>query len=267
MRSKFIILFLFMTSLFFKNAMAASYKTYIVFQSGFSSCSKDLNLDPRGSNVYKPMNHLLHRLKLKGIDFEHSTSCFPFDLDPKVVRYYLKDKKSELQSDHVEIYNDKLKDSIKASGAKNLVIISHSHGAWLAMKQIINDKFKDLNILFISLDAISMKNCSPPVFVRNMFLNTTPFGPIVKECREFPRDFNLSDLKEIKEETSKWVNIYQDDYYYIQSSRSIFADRNYNFDIELNVLSNQHADQPNNILIQRLVYKSILDLYKTKELR
>ena len=47
----------------------------------------------------------------------------------------------------------------------------------------------------------------------------------------------------------------------------MFADKNYNFDIELDVLSNQHADQPNNILIQRLVYKSILDLYKTKELR
>ncbi len=256
-----------MTSILFENAKAASDKTYIVFQSGFSSCSKDLDLDPRGSNVYEPMNHLLLRLKLKGIDFEHSTSCFPFDLDPKVVRYYLKDKKGELQSDHAEIYSEKLAASIKASGARNLVIISHSHGAWLAMKQIINDKFKDLNILFISLDAISMKNCSPPVFVRNMFINTTPFGPVFEECREFPTDFNLSDLKKIKEETSKWINIYQDDYYYIQSTRNMFADKNYNFDIELDILANQHASQPNNKRIQNLVYKGILDLYKTKELR
>ena len=239
---------------------------YIVFKLVLRAVAR-VNFDPRGSNVYKPMSYLLKLLDRSGINYEHSTSCIPFQLEPERVRYYLGDLSGPLLSDLTEDYTANLLDSIRDSGARSVVIISHSHGSWLAMKQILEDQFEGLDILLITLDAISKKNCSPQVFLRNLFLNSTPAGPIKRECTEFPSDFSILDLKKLREDTHRWVNIYQTGYYYLHSERNLFADANLNIRIEKNILSNEHADQPYNQIVHRVVYKSMMNFFKRKELR
>ena len=148
---------------------------FIIFQAGFNGCSKDRLEDPKGADIYKPLHKSLRLLNQNNINFDYSIACFPFELLPKTMKYYLNKKKTKLYESNLSDYRNALKAAIYKSKAKKVLIVGHSHGAWLGMHQILDDDFPVSKISLIGVDPISLKNCTFGVFFRSMIRNKLPF--------------------------------------------------------------------------------------------
>ena len=77
-------------------------------------------------------------LDAEGVDYDYSVACFPFELKPKTMKYYLDKNHSKLHEGSIESYREDLSKAVVRSGAKNILMVAHSHGAWLAMQQVLD---------------------------------------------------------------------------------------------------------------------------------
>ena len=225
----------------FSQESKSSKHLYIVFQAGFSGCSPDLAQDPYGSSIFQPFTKSLWLLAAKGVSFDFSVACFPFDLSPSHMRYYLPETPQIMRERTISTYDRQLSDSIERSNADEVFVVGHSHGAWLAMQMILKNSFTNRPLHLYTVDAISLRQCSPTTFIKNLFINSIPAGPTAKECTRFPADFWPSELGTIKDSIRSWKNFYQTEFHYLKSGPTYATFNNTKVKVGGGLLDNQHV--------------------------
>ena len=234
---------------------------FIVFQAGFNGCSKDKKEDPRGADVYKPLKEHLKLLDAEGVDYDYSVACFPFELKPKTMKYYLDKNHSKLHEGSIESYREDLSKAVVRSGAKNILMVAHSHGAWLAMQQVLDLDFPNKDISLISIDPISLRNCTLGVFFRSLIRNKLPFFSKNRSCQQAPEDISSAQYAKLKKRLFHWSNFYQENYKELHSSEIFHADENYNLDISGDEYENNpHADVTTHTYVQLSFYLRAMEI-------
>jgi len=156
----------------------------------------------------------------------------------------------------MEEYMYRVEKEATKSDADEIIVIGHSHGGWLAMYELLSKKYENKKIRLYTLDPISMKKCTPPTLVKNMFINTVPFGPKLKECTEFPGDLLYWHQKKLQKKTVSWINFYQTQFGYVHSAPAYSA-KNQKVHLGGGAFSNQHVDIITDFRVLNTIYKDI----------
>ena len=142
-----------------------------------------------------------------GSEPNYLISCYADTAD---VHYYGNIDHEMLHHGSREQFRDAVQDYTQPGGA--IFLIGHSYGGWLAMKTVYeladNLEFTGL----FTIDPISRKTCN----------YESPLG-----CISAPEDIIPFQRIKIRRNTSKWLNFYQSETWYLHSSHILQAHANF----------------------------------------
>ena len=130
------------------------------------------------------------------------------------IRYQLADGKLQVTS--IDAYMKNLKASIEKKAASKVVVVAHSHGGWVALQVLLKKYIPTKQISLITIDPISMKNCTSSKFMMGL---TGILPDFLKDqsCKEAPSDISRSQYRQIASSVSDWTNYYQLQFQYLHS--------------------------------------------------
>jgi len=184
-----------------------------VIMGGNTSCGRDSSGNdpsPYVTGVYQRADTLMKTLHDRaGVKSSYITSCYG---DSSTVVYSSSVEPDKIQQTSRTEFTKVVLDSYD-SPEKEIYLVGHSYGGWLAMK-VAGDIDEQIKGLF-TIDPISRVKCS---FSR-------PSG-----CQSSPTDVTKNQREAIQQRTGNWSNFYQTRTWYLHASSIKEAHKNYKID-------------------------------------
>jgi len=131
-------------------------------------------------------------------------SCYSFD--PSKIYYSTSADPKKLLNSSVPDFIKKFKDMVATVTNPDAFVVGYSYGGWTSMK-LVSELDESTNLMgLVTIDPISMVNCTTSNFFNSLF-NTSP----EKGCTESPSDFRTETITGIESHAKTWLNFYQED--------------------------------------------------------
>ena len=131
-------------------------------------------------------------------------SCYSFD--PSKIYYSTSDDPKKLLTSSVPDFIKKFKDMVATVTNPDVFVVGYSYGGWTSMKLASELNESTALMGLVTIDPISMVNCTTSSFLNSLF-NQNP----EKGCTEPPSDFGTATITAIENHAKTWLNFYQED--------------------------------------------------------
>jgi hypothetical protein len=131
-------------------------------------------------------------------------SCYT--TDPSKIYYSTSADPKKLLNSSVPEFIKKFKDMVATVTNPDAFVVGYSYGGWTSMK-LVSELDESTNLMgLITVDPISMVNCTTSGFLSTFFGGTPAQG-----CTESPSDFSNETITTIETRAKNWLNFYQED--------------------------------------------------------
>ena len=131
-------------------------------------------------------------------------SCY--STDPSKIYYSTSANPKTLLNSSVPDFIKKFKDMVATVTNPDTFVVGYSYGGWTSMK-LVSELDESTNLMgLVTVDPISMVNCTTTGFLSNFFGGSPAQG-----CTESPSDFSVETLSTIETRAKTWLNFYQED--------------------------------------------------------
>jgi len=197
-----------------KKAKAGAKSTAVlVLLGGFNSC----NPGPYGQHMVTKFNTLRQQLRdEKQVALKYLISCLgKFGLD---THYYTSDAPLEMKSGKIEQLTTDLAALANSTTSKSVQIISHSHGAWYAMRLAyrLPPEIKIRGLA--TIDPVSQDECKPTTMALGFIKKHFQEGEREPGCSRAPSDVKPEERAAVFKRSGWWRNYFETETFYLHSS-------------------------------------------------
>ena len=159
-------------------------------------------------------------------------SCYT--TDPSKIYYSTSADPKKLLNSSVPDFIKKFKGMVATITNPDAFVVGYSYGGWTSMK-LVSELDESTNLMgLVTVDPISMVNCTT-----TGFLNTFFGGMPAQGCTESPSDFTTETIMGIENNAKTWLNFYQEDQTILHSGPIDVAQ---NTKRDFNSAQSAHAD-------------------------